>query len=53
MIKKLLILSLTTLLGIAAFAQGYDYSFTEAADLTIVGKVFPDTPKPYQRMDFT
>ena len=26
--------------------------FTEASTLTILGKVFPDTPKPYERMDF-
>ena len=26
--------------------------FTEASTLTLLGKVFPDTPKPYERMDF-
>ncbi len=26
--------------------------FTEASDLTLLGKVFPDTRKPYERMDF-
>ena len=25
----------------------------EVSDLRIVGKVFPDTPNPYERMDFT
>ena len=38
---------------IAAFGQDYEYSFTEASDLTLFGKVFEDTPNPYQRMDFT
>jgi hypothetical protein len=47
----LFIISLTVC--IAAYSQEYEYSFTEAADLTMVGKVFPDTPNPYQRMDFT
>jgi hypothetical protein len=27
--------------------------YTEASELTIVGKVFPNTPDPYKRMDFT
>ena len=40
-------------LCLAASGQDYDYSFTEASDLTIFGKVFQDTPNPYQRMDFT
>ncbi len=40
-------------IALAAFAQNEEYTFMEAADLTIVGKVFPDTPNPYQRMDFT
>ena len=38
---------------IAAFGQDYEYSFTEASDLTLFGIVFEDTPNPYQRMDFT
>ena len=44
----LLVAALTAVL--AAFAQ--DYKYVEATDLTIVGKVFPDTPDPYKRMDF-
>ena len=23
------------------------YTFTEASDLTLIGKLFPDTPNPY------
>ena len=48
---KQLILSFAALLAaISAFAQ--EFVYTEATDLTITGKVFPDTPEPYQRMDF-
>ena len=32
-----------------AFAQ--DLRYTEASDLTLVGKLFPDTPNPYHRVD--
>ena len=44
----LLVAALTAVLS--AFAQ--DYNYVEATKLTIVGKVFPDTPDPYKRMDF-
>ena len=27
------------------------YTFTEASDLTLIGKLFPDTPNPYHRID--
>ena len=48
---KQLILSFAALLAaLSAFAQ--EFVYTEATDLTITGKVFPDTPEPYQRMDF-
>ena len=39
-------------ISLSAFAQ-YDYEFYEASSFTLLGKVFPDTPNPYQRMDFT
>lgn len=29
------------------------YEYTEAADLTLCGKLFPDTPVPYHRVDTT
>ena len=32
-----------------AFAQ--DLRYIEASDLTLVGKLFPDTPNPYHRVD--
>ena len=50
------ILILLTLL-LPSFAQekftSADFVWTEASDLTLTGKVFQDTPQPYQRMDFT
>lgn len=51
--RRLIIAIIGLAVSLAAFGQDYEYSFTEAADLTIVGKVFPNTPNPYQRMDFT
>lgn len=32
-------------------AHAQETRFTEATDLTILGKMFPDTPHPYHRMD--
>lgn len=32
-------------------AGGKSYRYTEASDLTLVGKLFPDTPNPYHRVD--
>ena len=56
MMKRLLLILLFAILLIPAFAQDQfgpsDFVWTEASDLTITGKVFPDTPQPYQRMDF-
>ncbi|MBO4672017.1 MAG: SGNH/GDSL hydrolase family protein [Bacteroidales bacterium] len=31
--------------------KGTNYSFTEACDIGLVGKMFYDTPNPYQRID--
>ncbi len=42
------------LLGQSAGAQtpkDVKYTFTEASDLTLAGKLFPDTPNPYHRID--
>ena len=46
------LLSVLFALSLAAYAQ-YEYDYVEASELTLLGKVFPDTPNPYQRMDFT
>ena len=37
---------------ICANGQTSSLKWTEASDLTLVGKVFPDTPDPYKRLDF-
>ncbi|MBQ9311094.1 MAG: SGNH/GDSL hydrolase family protein [Bacteroidales bacterium] len=36
---------------IASAQGGAALSFTEASELTITGKVFPETPNPYHRLD--
>ena len=36
-----------------AFAQGSDPLYVEASELTLVGKLFPDTGNPYHRLDTT
>jgi len=39
-------------LGInAQTAKDVKYTFTEASDLTLTGKIFTDTPNPYHRVD--
>lgn len=37
--------------GFTASGQSPLYSYTEASNLTLVGKLFPDTPNPYHRVD--
>lgn len=48
----LLLLALPAFRNDAARAQ-QRFDYIEATDLTIVGKVFPDTPDPYKRMDYS
>ena len=50
---KSLLLALALVLPLSAAAQrkAPEYVYTEAAQLTLVGKVFPDTGNPYQRID--
>lgn len=43
-------LALMLLAGAAAFGQEGKV-WTEASDLTLIGKLFPDTPNPYHRID--
>ena len=45
-----IILTVSCLLG-AISLQGQEYRYVEATELTVTGKVFPDTPNPYHRMD--
>lgn len=52
--RRLIIAATGMLLCIAVLAQtpkNVSYQFTEASDLTLVGKIFPDTPNPYHRVD--
>ncbi|MBQ9410215.1 MAG: SGNH/GDSL hydrolase family protein [Bacteroidales bacterium] len=50
---KSLLLALALVLPLFAAAQGAapGFAYKEATELTITGKVFPDTPNPYQRID--
>lgn len=52
-IRPIITLALAFCLSLAAAAQGTapNYIYTEATGLTITGKVFPDTPNPYHRID--
>ena len=51
--KKILILA-AVLMSISAMAQtpeNVKYEFTEASELNLIGKILPDTPNPYHRVD--
>ena len=48
--KKILLFALCLLIGNIAFSQN-ERVWTEASDLTLIGKLFPDTPNPYHRID--
>ena len=52
--KKLMIISLLLLFATSYTVCGQEpeLDFIEASELTLFGKVFQDTPNPYQRMDF-
>lgn len=52
--KKLALFASFLLVCISAGAQtpkGVKYSYTEASDLTLIGKIQEDTPNPYHRVD--
>jgi len=52
--KKTLLVLLLVALGAVAAAQAPEYVYTEAADLTLVGKLMPgQTANPYHRVDTT
>lgn len=53
MIRKFILMIVVPLLCVSAVAQTSDvaYSFTEASDLNIIGKIHDDTPNPYHRVD--
>ena len=54
--KRLISIFVLLILLVPSFAQNKfasaDFVWTEASELTLTGKVFQDTPLPYQRMDF-
>ena len=53
MIRKFILMIVVPLLCISAMAQTSDvnYTFTEASELNIIGKIHDDTPNPYHRVD--
>lgn len=52
--KKMYILCLLSLLSASLWAQTPEYVYTEAADLTLIGKLMPGkTQNPYHRVDTT
>ena len=52
--KRCLLLSLVALFSVAMHAQKVEYVYTEASDLTIIGKLMPGkTQNPYHRVDTT
>ena len=52
--KKFLVISLIALFSMTMHAQKVEYVYTEAADLTMIGKLMPGkTQNPYHRVDTT
>ena len=48
--KSIIAIILGTFLAIFS-VSAQEFRYTEASDLTLVGKLFPDTPNPYHRID--
>ena len=52
--KKYLLITLIALFSMTMHAQKVEYVYTEAADLTLIGKLMPGkTQNPYHRVDTT
>lgn len=52
--KRIILAVVAALVCLSAPAQtpkNVKYRFTEASELTLTGKMFPDTPNPYHRID--
>lgn len=52
--KRFLAAAAAVIIAVTAMAQDSGkegFEFTEASDLNIIGKLFPDTPNPYHRVD--
>ena len=53
--KRLIAFTIIALLPLCLMAkdqQKVKYTYKEASELTLIGKMFPDTPNPYERIDF-
>lgn len=50
-VKHTSLLLTALFVAFALNAQEVEMDFTEASGLTLVGKLFPDTPNPYHRLD--
>ena len=46
-----MVLAFCLSIAVAAQDKAPEYIYAEASELTLTGKVFPDTPKPYHRID--
>lgn len=49
--KKILLIAACLFAACAVFAKDEERTWTEASSLTLIGKMFPDTPNPYHRID--
>ena len=49
--KRIFLFAATLLLSAGLMAQTPAIVYTEASELTLTGKLFPDTPNPYHRVD--
>ena len=49
--KVLIIIALALTAAMSAHAQKVTYTFTEASDLNLIGKIHKETPNPYHRVD--
>ncbi len=50
MARKVMLVLLALVMASSAL-MGQEYNYVEASALTLTGKVFPDTPNPYHRID--
>lgn len=48
---RFVFIALALMLSTCLYAQKAQMHYVEASDLTLVGKLFPDTPNPYHRVD--
>ena len=46
-----MVLAFCLSIAVAAQDKAPEYMYAEASELTLTGKVFPDTPNPYHRID--